>query len=124
MQVNVHEAKTHLSRLLERVSLGEEVVINLSLAKWKTAFIDEVSSRHACLSVGGRSVPDRRIMGERSHFIAKQLRIGQIAVLPIHARHAFRTGAMPLHHAQSLEEGVPLISRDPLFSAYPIERIW
>lgn len=25
--VNVHEAKTHLSRLLERVSQGEEVVI-------------------------------------------------------------------------------------------------
>jgi len=27
MQVNVHEAKTHLSRLLERVEAGEEVVI-------------------------------------------------------------------------------------------------
>lgn len=27
MEVNVHEAKTHLSRLLERVSAGEEVVI-------------------------------------------------------------------------------------------------
>ena len=27
VQVNVHEAKTHLSRLLERVALGEEIVI-------------------------------------------------------------------------------------------------
>jgi prevent-host-death family protein len=27
MEVNVHEAKTHLSRLLERVSMGEEVII-------------------------------------------------------------------------------------------------
>ncbi|MGH2734612.1 MAG: type II toxin-antitoxin system Phd/YefM family antitoxin [Actinomycetota bacterium] len=27
MLVNVHEAKTHLSRLLERVSRGEEIVI-------------------------------------------------------------------------------------------------
>ncbi|MEW6280644.1 MAG: type II toxin-antitoxin system Phd/YefM family antitoxin [Candidatus Eremiobacterota bacterium] len=27
MQVNVHEAKTHLSRLLERVAAGEEIVI-------------------------------------------------------------------------------------------------
>lgn len=27
MRVNVHEAKTHLSRLLERVQAGEEVVI-------------------------------------------------------------------------------------------------
>lgn len=27
MEVNVHEAKTHLSRLLDRVEQGEEVVI-------------------------------------------------------------------------------------------------
>ena len=27
MEVNIHEAKTHFSRLLERVALGEEVVI-------------------------------------------------------------------------------------------------
>ena len=27
MMVNVHEAKTHLSRLLERVAAGEEVII-------------------------------------------------------------------------------------------------
>jgi prevent-host-death family protein len=27
MEVNIHEAKTHLSRLLERVVIGEEVVI-------------------------------------------------------------------------------------------------
>jgi prevent-host-death family protein len=27
MEVNIHEAKTHLSKLLERVAVGEEVVI-------------------------------------------------------------------------------------------------
>lgn len=27
MEVNIHEAKTHLSKLLERVAQGEEVVI-------------------------------------------------------------------------------------------------
>jgi prevent-host-death family protein len=27
MEVNIHEAKTHLSKLLERVAMGEEVVI-------------------------------------------------------------------------------------------------
>ena len=26
-QVNIHEAKTHLSKLLERVALGEEIII-------------------------------------------------------------------------------------------------
>lgn len=27
MEVNIHEAKTHLSRLLEKVTAGEEVII-------------------------------------------------------------------------------------------------
>jgi prevent-host-death family protein len=27
MEVNIHETKTHLSRLLERVAMGEEVII-------------------------------------------------------------------------------------------------
>ena len=27
MEVNIHDAKTHLSKLLERVALGEEVII-------------------------------------------------------------------------------------------------
>jgi prevent-host-death family protein len=27
MEVNIHQAKTHFSRLLERVALGEEVII-------------------------------------------------------------------------------------------------
>src|ERR1700730_1776830 len=27
MEVNIHEAKTHLSRLLDRVAIGEEVII-------------------------------------------------------------------------------------------------
>ncbi len=29
MEVNVHEAKTHLSRLLERIAIGEDVVITV-----------------------------------------------------------------------------------------------
>jgi prevent-host-death family protein len=27
MEVNIHEARTHLSRLLERVAMGEEVIL-------------------------------------------------------------------------------------------------
>ena len=27
MEINIHQAKTHLSKLLERVALGEEVII-------------------------------------------------------------------------------------------------
>jgi PIN domain nuclease of toxin-antitoxin system len=66
-------------------------------------------------------------------FVGRQLKSGQIAVLPIHARHAYRAGDLPMYHrdpfdrmlaAQSLEEGLPLISRDPLFAPYAVERIW
>ncbi len=30
MEVNIHEAKTHLSRLLQRVAMGEEIVIAMA----------------------------------------------------------------------------------------------
>jgi PIN domain nuclease of toxin-antitoxin system len=74
-----------------------------------------------------------QIPGSLPDFVGKHLRAGQISVLPIHARHAFRAGELPLHHrdpfdrmlaAQSIEEGLALISRDPLLTPYPIERVW
>ena len=33
MEVNIHEAKTHLSRLLQRVAAGEEVTIARPVAR-------------------------------------------------------------------------------------------
>lgn len=44
MEVNVHEAKTHLSRLLEKVANGEEVVImrsNVPVAKLVAATVQK-----------------------------------------------------------------------------------
>ena len=44
MEVNVHEAKTHLSRLLEKVAKGEEVVImraNVPVAKLVPATVQK-----------------------------------------------------------------------------------
>ena len=44
MEVNVHEAKTHLSRLLERVANGEEVLImryNIPVAKLVPATVQK-----------------------------------------------------------------------------------
>jgi PIN domain nuclease of toxin-antitoxin system len=71
--------------------------------------------------------------GSVEAFVTKQLRAGQISVLPIQARHAFRTGELPAYHrdpfdrllvAQSLEEDLPVISRDPLLAPYAIQRVW
>jgi len=48
--VNIHEAKTHLSRLLERVAAGEEVVI----AK---------AGRPVARLIAFGETPDRRVFG-------------------------------------------------------------
>ena len=56
-----------------------------------------------------------------------------IELLPVHYRHVRRIPDLPLHHrdpfdrlliAQSLEEGIPLVSGDKAVRRYPIEVIW
>ncbi len=80
------------------------------------------------IQIGRLQIPD-----SLRDFVGKHIRIGQISVLPIHSRHAYRQGELPLHHrdpfdriliAQSIEERLPLISRDPLLDHYAIERVW
>jgi PIN domain nuclease of toxin-antitoxin system len=80
------------------------------------------------IQIGRLQIPD-----SLRDFMGKHIRIGQISVLPIHSRHAFRQGELPLYHrdpfdrmlvAQSIEERLPLISRDPLLDPYAIERVW
>lgn len=51
MEVNIHEAKTHLSRLLERVAAGEQVVIS----KAGRPIADLVPHRSAPVVFGGLS---------------------------------------------------------------------
>lgn len=58
--INVHEAKTHLSRLLNRISAGEEIVIAKAgkpvarLIPWR----EPVSRREPGLDRGRFRVPD------------------------------------------------------------------
>jgi prevent-host-death family protein len=49
VDVNIHEAKTHLSRLLERVAAGEHVVIS----KAGRPIADLVPHREAAVIFGG-----------------------------------------------------------------------
>ena len=49
VNVNIHEAKTHLSRLLEQVSAGERVVIS----KAGTPIADLVPHQAATVTFGG-----------------------------------------------------------------------
>jgi len=60
VQVNVHEAKTHLSKLLTRVAAGEEIVISKAgkpvarLVPWK----QNAKQRTPGLDAGLLTVPD------------------------------------------------------------------
>lgn len=66
-------------------------------------------------------------------FIPQQLRTNRIEVLPIELQHTYEIARMPLHHrdpfdrlliAQAIAEGIPLVSTDSAFDAYPIKRLW
>ncbi len=70
---------------------------------------------------------------EPRKWILRQVEAGEISVLPIHARHAFRAGELPLTHhdpfdrmlvAQAVEEKLAIVSGDAALSGYPVEIIW
>ncbi len=59
MKVNIHEAKTHFSKLLRRVAAGEEVIISRAgkpIAK--VVPIDDRAERRFGLDRGAFEVPD------------------------------------------------------------------
>jgi PIN domain nuclease of toxin-antitoxin system len=66
-------------------------------------------------------------------YLVKKLVKDNIEVLPITLDHALRIESLPFHHrdpfdrlliAQSIEEGWPIVTADPLFARYPVEVIW
>jgi PIN domain nuclease of toxin-antitoxin system len=66
-------------------------------------------------------------------YLVKKLMKENIEVLPISLHHVLRTESLAPHHrdhfdrlliAQSIEEGWPIVTADPLFARYPIEVIW
>jgi PIN domain nuclease of toxin-antitoxin system len=66
-------------------------------------------------------------------FIPNQLLLNDITLLDITVSHTLRVATLPFHHrdpfdrlliAQSLVEGMPLISIDSVFDAYGMNRLW
>ena len=66
-------------------------------------------------------------------YLVKKLLKDKIEVLPITLDHVLSIESLPPHHrdpfdrlliAQSIEEGWPIITADPLFERYPVEVIW
>ncbi len=66
-------------------------------------------------------------------YLVKKLAKDRIEVLPITLDHVLGVESLPLHHrdpfdrlliAQSIEEGWPIVTADPLFERYPVDVIW
>jgi PIN domain nuclease of toxin-antitoxin system len=66
-------------------------------------------------------------------FWSEQLQTNDFSLLPISVFHAARVVDLPFHHrdpfdrliiAQSLVEGMPVVSSDDTFDRYGVERVW
>ena len=66
-------------------------------------------------------------------FFSEQMRLDNVQFLPITLRHLVRVSTLPFHHrdpfdrlliAQSLTEGIPLVSADAQLDAYGVTRLW
>ena len=93
--------------LLSMASLGE-MAIKISLGK---------------LTIGGSF----------DAFIPEQLALNSIGLLAISLAHTAAIATLPFHHrdpfdrllvAQSLVDSVPIVSRDGVFDAYGVTRMW
>ena len=66
-------------------------------------------------------------------FITEAITSTRLTILPIEVRYAGVQTSLPFHHrdpfdrmlaAQSLVEGMPLVSADVIFDAYAVQRLW
>lgn len=67
------------------------------------------------------------------NFIPAQMRQNDIEILPVTLPHIEKISVLPFYHkdpfdrliiAQSIVEGLPVVSSDAAFDLYKIERIW
>jgi PIN domain nuclease of toxin-antitoxin system len=74
-----------------------------------------------------------KLNGSFEPYIAEQLRLNHITLLPITLQHIAAIATLPFHHkdpfdrliiAQGLIEKIPNIGIDAAFDAYPITRLW
>ncbi len=79
-------------------------------------------------SLGKLSLP-----GQLASVVADQLRQANIRLLEIRLDHVAKVVELPFHHkdpfdrmvaAQCLFEQIPILSADPVFDQYGVQRIW
>jgi PIN domain nuclease of toxin-antitoxin system len=66
-------------------------------------------------------------------FMEREITANDFRILHIEPKHAAILTTLPHHHrdpfdrlliAQAIVEQIPIISADPLFDAYPVQRLW
>ena len=66
-------------------------------------------------------------------FFETQIAVNRFRILPIEIRHTAALVTLPHHHkdpfdrliiAQAVAEGIPVVSNDSRFDAYPVTRMW
>src|SRR6266436_1007890 len=132
-QVNTHEAKTQLSRLLRRVAAGEEVTIaNRGVPVARLVPVPPKKAQRVLGIFRGQfTVPDD--FEAPWEFVPHALRSWSVQALNITHEHALRAGALPMHHrdpfdrmliAQALSEEMTLLTADRVFQKYKVDLIF
>jgi PIN domain nuclease of toxin-antitoxin system len=66
-------------------------------------------------------------------FIEREITTNDFRILPIEPKHTAALITLPFHHrdpfdrlliGQAMVEGMPILSVDPAFDAYPVTRLW
>jgi len=114
-QVNIHMAKAHLSELIQKVLLGEEVII----ARDNKPLVKLVALH-----------PTKQPLEK---FILNQLQENSIQQLHISFRHIMQIKTLDFHHrdpfdrlliAQAITEDLTILSNDHAFDHYGVKRLW
>ncbi|HSD28271.1 MAG TPA: type II toxin-antitoxin system VapC family toxin [Vicinamibacteria bacterium] len=74
-----------------------------------------------------------KVQGALDRFLPEQLAANGFQALTIDLKHCARVAALPFHHrdpfdrllvAQALEDGLAIVTADPVFAKYGVERVW
>jgi prevent-host-death family protein len=119
MEVNIHEAKTHLSRLIERALAGEEVVI--------------AKSGHPLVRLVRIERPKPELGSARGAFKLKKGWDAPLSEGEVEARHSMELFRLPLIHkdlfdrllvAQARADAMTIVSRDEEIAKYGVPVLW
>jgi PIN domain nuclease of toxin-antitoxin system len=110
-----------------------------ALSLFAKSLIEEPTNRKlisiaSCWEIAIKAGLGKLRLGETSEeYIKNVLDRTKFELLPISLDHATKVETLPLHHrdpfdrllvAQSLSDQMPILSADPIFAQYGVQRLW